>query len=385
MCHAHVGTGIGEERSIAGRIDGQSIGQRLSLITHLLTITLAATAPSLSVHPADVYVTSFTADGISWDEFSFTVRIPISREYANPGRVTINLYDVENSTLAVNQLLWQAPLDADLSQLPFVLVHCREVFPSAVKATRAEVWILPGDPRPQAQANISVPLKHYQTAGSYQLPVGGWWNLISEENVLDYGSYQSLVERYSLNFVKRASDGLMYQGRVNELLDYVGYNQPVLACDDGKVAKIQSGYRDNKIGEKEKNLSVGDSWGNYIIIDHGNGEYSYYAHLALGSIRVKVGQKVTKGMTIGAVGNSGKSIYPHLTFGFIDRPNLYKNPGARASELDPANIQFNPLPVTLESFIWHEGGDSLERNTSPKPSWTVANITLETIKATEGE
>jgi len=177
----------------------------------------------------------------------------------------------------------------------------------------------------------------------------------------------------------------MYQGRVNELLDYIGYNQPVLACGDGKVVKIQSGYRDNKIGEIARNQSVGDMWGNSIIVDHGNGEYSYYAHLALGGIKVKVGQKVSRGMTIGMVGNSGRSIFPHLTFGFIDKASLYKNPGARASELDPINIQFNPLPVTLESFIRHEGGDSLERNASPKPSWTVANVTHEIIKATEGE
>jgi murein DD-endopeptidase MepM/ murein hydrolase activator NlpD len=357
----------------------------ISLLSYLLTITLAATTPSLSVYPADVYVTSFVADGTSWDEFSFTVRIPISRDYATPGRVNINLYDAENSTLAVNQLLWQAPLDVDLSKLPYVLIQCHEIVPSAIKATRAEVWILPGDPRPQAQANITVPLKRYQMVGAYQLPVNGWWNVIGAGGDQDPGSFLSLLENYSLNFVKRAGDGLMYQGRVDELMDYIGYNQPVLACGDGKVAKIQSGYRDNKIGEIVKHQSMGDIWGNYIVIDHGNGEYSYYAHLALGLIKVKVGQKVSRGMTIGTVGNSGRSIFPHLTFGFIDKASLYKNPGAHAAEPDPANILFSPLPLTLESFIWHEGGDSLERNKSPKPSWTVANVTPEIIKATEGE
>jgi murein DD-endopeptidase MepM/ murein hydrolase activator NlpD len=355
------------------------------LLTHLFAITLAATAPTLSVHPAEVYVTSFVADGISWDEFAFTVRIPVNRNYANPGRVTVNLYDADNSILAVNKILWQAPLDIDLSKLPYVLVRCREVIPSDVKVNRAEVWILPGDPKPQAQANITVPLKRYQTVGEYQLPVNGWWNVISPGWTQDSGGVQSLLENYSLNFVKRAGDGLMYQGRVNELMDYVGYNQPVLACGDGKVVKVQSGFRDNTIGEKAKNPSLGDMWGNYIIIDHGNGEYSYYAHLALATIKVKVGQKVTRGMIIGAVGNSGESIHPHLTFGFIDHATLYRNSGAHPGELDPTNILFSTLPVTLESFIWHEGGDSLEKNMFPKPSWTVANVTPEIIKATEGE
>jgi murein DD-endopeptidase MepM/ murein hydrolase activator NlpD len=59
--------------------------------------------------------------------------------------------------------------------------------------------------------------------------------------------------------------------------------------------------------------------GNYIIIDHGAGEYSLYAHLQTGSVRVKLGDKVRSGQPIGKLGSSGNSTAPHLHFQVCDR------------------------------------------------------------------
>jgi len=52
--------------------------------------------------------------------------------------------------------------------------------------------------------------------------------------------------------------------------------------------------------------------GNYIIIDHGNGYKSTYAHLQ--DINVYAGQKISQGQLIGTVGISGGVIAPHLHF-----------------------------------------------------------------------
>jgi murein DD-endopeptidase MepM/ murein hydrolase activator NlpD len=71
----------------------------------------------------------------------------------------------------------------------------------------------------------------------------------------------------------------------------------VYAVDDGIVTS--SGW--NKSG-----------YGNMILIDHGNGVITRYAHHS--KLFVKAGDQVTKGQTIGMVGSTGRSTGPHLHF-----------------------------------------------------------------------
>ncbi len=50
------------------------------------------------------------------------------------------------------------------------------------------------------------------------------------------------------------------------------------------------------------------TFGNYITIDHGNGEYSHYAHLASGTFVVKNGEHVEQGQALATAGNSGYTL-----------------------------------------------------------------------------
>ncbi|MES2316099.1 MAG: peptidoglycan DD-metalloendopeptidase family protein [Pseudomonadota bacterium] len=54
----------------------------------------------------------------------------------------------------------------------------------------------------------------------------------------------------------------------------------------------------------------GTSYGKYVVIDHGSGWKTYYAHL--NSFSVSVGNNVSQGQKIGAVGTTGGSTGPHL-------------------------------------------------------------------------
>ncbi len=55
-------------------------------------------------------------------------------------------------------------------------------------------------------------------------------------------------------------------------------------------------------------------YGNVVMIDHGNGVVSVYAHQRSGGIKVFVGQHVARGQRIGTVGSTGLSTGPHLHF-----------------------------------------------------------------------
>ena len=53
-------------------------------------------------------------------------------------------------------------------------------------------------------------------------------------------------------------------------------------------------------------------YGNIIIIDHGFGYQTWYAHLQ--GFRTQLGKRVVRGEVIGAVGSTGKSTGPHLHY-----------------------------------------------------------------------
>ena len=80
----------------------------------------------------------------------------------------------------------------------------------------------------------------------------------------------------------------------------------VLAADSGTVELV-------KFSNK--------SYGNQVVINHGNGVKTRYAHMLDGSISVSVGQKVSRGQPIGRVGNTGNSSGAHLHFEVIVNGN----------------------------------------------------------------
>jgi murein DD-endopeptidase MepM/ murein hydrolase activator NlpD len=58
--------------------------------------------------------------------------------------------------------------------------------------------------------------------------------------------------------------------------------------------------------------TIGGGYGRWILIDHGFGYQTMYAHLS--GFSVKIGEQVKRGQVIGYVGNSGTSTGPHLHY-----------------------------------------------------------------------
>ncbi len=111
---------------------------------------------------------------------------------------------------------------------------------------------------------------------------------------------------------------------------------PVRATADGVVKSIVSSKRGH---------------GNTVILEHGNGYETVYAHLD--AMRVRTGQKVSSGAIIGTVGNTGMSIAPHLHY----------EVHLRGEAVDPLHYFFLDLtPLTLAELAQSalQSGQSLD-------------------------
>ena len=85
--------------------------------------------------------------------------------------------------------------------------------------------------------------------------------------------------------------------KMHEGIDFTAAKgTPIQATGNGKVTKIMKS----------------PSYGNYVVINHGAGYETLYAHMQ--KVNVKKGQKVKRGEQIGTVGNTGRSTAPHLHY-----------------------------------------------------------------------
>jgi murein DD-endopeptidase MepM/ murein hydrolase activator NlpD len=97
-----------------------------------------------------------------------------------------------------------------------------------------------------------------------------------------------------------------------------GWGRQIIAPAAGKVVVARNDRPDQPVtGISDPKYFVpefpqGGDPGNHCVIDHGSGEFSMLAHFQKGSLRVRVGDRVTQGQVLGLLGNSGDSSSPHV-------------------------------------------------------------------------
>lgn len=120
--------------------------------------------------------------------------------------------------------------------------------------------------------------------------------------------YKLPVPREALIALDRTSSPA-HIGKLRNAVDFlVPKNTPVLAAADGVVTAVMN---DSRAGGPGVLYWLGS---NFIVIQHAQGEYSRYDHLAYRSAKVRVGQKVRAGQPIALTGMTGFSYIPHLHF-----------------------------------------------------------------------
>ncbi|MCM1052965.1 MAG: phage tail tip lysozyme [Ruminococcus sp.] len=131
---------------------------------------------------------------------------------------------------------------------------------------------------------------------------------------------------------------------------------PVIATKDGTVNYVNTGCTE---GDHE----CGGSYGNYVMIDHGGGIESLYAHLTRPV--VNNGDKVIQGQIIAYSGNTGRATGPHLHFeirlnGNRVDPLNYVNPD------NPRPINFATTNIVGDIKVVGDTGDYSDRKKNKK-------------------
>jgi len=166
----------------------------------------------------------------------------------------------------------------------------------------------------------------YQTIAELELPFKNDWFVVWGGRTLEENYHSSLGDQRFAFDVVQFENGSTFRGNGSRNEDYHCHGDTLYAPGDGRIVAMAHSVAENKPGETNTN----QLFGNYVIIDHGNEEYSVLAHFIKNSIAVGDGDLVTKGQAIGLTGNSGNSTEPHLHYHLQNRPSIGQGEGLPA-------------------------------------------------------
>ncbi len=185
----------------------------------------------------------------------------------------------------------------------------------------------------------SIPVRAGESRTSFRFPLKGRWYVGAGPSL--HSPHRWVVpEEFALDLVKLGGDGTTHRGKGTRRGDFFAYGAPVRAAAEGRVVAAVNdepetdadlrrpgegadAYLARVVKSQAERLARGTRAiaGNHVVIAHPGGEFSVYAHLRTGSVRVKPGDVVRAGQPIAQLGTSGNSTEPHLHFHVCDGPD----------------------------------------------------------------
>ncbi|TSD49974.1 M23 family metallopeptidase [Rhodococcus sp. KBS0724] len=192
--------------------------------------------------------------------------------------------------------------------------------------------------------------------------------------VLALGGRMNGAERFGIDWMQTGQDNAVAVGDGTRNEDYYGYGAELLAVADGTIVTVVSDRPDVPPKILPEGVAFEQLAGNYVIIDIGDGNFAFYAHMIPGSVSVEVGDKVTRGQAIGRLGNSGNTTAPHLHF-HLSRAPLPLSGDNVAYEIDRFTfigaVDVEAAPTDEGIFVTVSEGPNAGERTNQLPLYST--------------
>ncbi|UCE28934.1 MAG: M23 family metallopeptidase [Candidatus Bathyarchaeota archaeon] len=188
----------------------------------------------------------------------------------------------------------------------------------------------------QKNVAIRIPVTQYERKNQYIFPLKGIWMVLGNWNdPYDHRTHNS--QEFGFDLIQLDDNMQFVQNQEKPNDEYPCYGQKIVAIADGEVVDCLDGSPENpsacallpkerkiKLLKEQGLLALAN--GNFVVLEHHGGEFSFYGHMKPG-LQVNKGDKVKQGQTLGKVGNSGNSTGPHLHFQLMDAPSILTGRG----------------------------------------------------------
>jgi hypothetical protein len=268
--------------------------------------------------------------------FSASPLIVENLEVLAPDGTTIQTLDAKEISTRL-QTAGHRDSNATMSPSTFALLFIHVTMPEnqAVPATLTHRIHLKAEAAPPGQQEIT------ETAGEIAVnteavvakigpPLRGT-NYISADSCCDATRHTRaalpvngrvwVAQRYAVDWEQLDDAQRIYHGPRENPASYTIFGKEAIAVADATVASVTDGEPEQTPGKYPENISIEKADGNCVVLDLGNHRYALYAHLQPNSIRVRPGDKVTRGQVLALVGNTGNSVAPHLHFHVVNNPS----------------------------------------------------------------
>jgi hypothetical protein len=193
-------------------------------------------------------------------------------------------------------------LRVDGGSVPTSLVHEVQVTSAAMPADKNRITeLLAASTVDQRRLPvISAPLR-----GDRYIAADGCCDAVRHTRaVLPVNGQTFVAQRYAIDYEQADGANKIFTGDPRNPASYQIFGEEVHAVADGTVVGTRNDLPEQTPGTFPAGIPITEADGNFVVLDIGDGFYVNYAHMQPGSVRPKLGDRVTRGDVIGLVGNT---------------------------------------------------------------------------------